>query len=111
MDDIMEKLNDILSDEESMKQLSELAQMITQDNSGNSDDSASGSFPDAGSLMKLAGLAGSVSGNNKNTALLLALRPHLSAERQKRLDKAVRMLKLLDIMEAARESGLLSELL
>ena len=112
MDDIMNKINKILSDPESIKQISELAQMFMSetennnkssnasdsnpDNSENSSDSDSGAFSglDFSKLIKIQEIIGAVSGKDKNAELLLALKPHLSPERQKKADKAIKLLKL-----------------
>ena len=120
MDDVMGKIGELLSDEESVKQLSELAQMLMSDSSApeeKSEDSKSdgqqqegGGF-DVGSIMKLTGLLGSVSQSDKNTELLLALRPHLKEEKQKRVDKAVKLLKVIAIWNLAKDSGLLNDLI
>lgn len=122
----MGKIGELLSDEESVKQLSELAQMMmgdstassvrensvgeTESNNVDSTSTESG-FPDIGSLMKLTGLMSSMSQNDKNAELLLALKPHLKEEKQKKIDKAVKLLKVLAIWNMAKESGLLKELL
>lgn len=120
MDDMMGKIGELLSDEESVRQLSELAQMFMSDSSSpeeNKSDSESedqhqdgGGF-DIGSIMKLTGLLGSVSQSDKNTELLMALRPHLKAEKQKRVDKAVKLLKLIAVWNIAKESGLLNDMI
>lgn len=117
MDDIMGKIGDLLSDEESVKQLSELAQMIMSENgndarqeTGESQENG-GDFPDLGSIMKLTGLLGSVSQQDKNTELLLALKPHLKEEKQKKVDKAIKLLKVIALWNVAKESGLLQDLL
>lgn len=119
MDDMMEKIGELLSDEESVRQLSELAQMFMSE-SGTSegkkqDDEAAeqqngGGF-DIGSIMKLTGLLGSAAQSDKNTELLMALRPHLKAEKQKRVDKAVKLLKLIAVWNLAKESGLLNDMI
>ena len=122
MDDIMEKIGGILSDEESMKQLSELAKMImsgelnedenpSEDNSNVNSSANSGNIPDLGAVMKLSGLAGAFSRKDPNTQLLEALKPHLSEERRLRVDKAVKLLRLLAVWNIAKESGLLNDLL
>ncbi|WP_294411966.1 hypothetical protein [uncultured Ruminococcus sp.] len=117
MDDIMGKISELLSDEESVKQLSELAQMLVSDNekSGEkaekSDNATNEEQPDIASMLKLTSLIGEASKQDKNTDLLLALKPHLSAEKQKRVDKALKLLKLLAIWNIAKESGLLQELI
>ena len=119
MDDMMGKIGELLSDEESVRQLSELAQMFMSE-SGTSevnkqDDEAAeqqngGGF-DIGSIMKLTGLLGSAAQSDKNTELLMALRPHLKAEKQKRVDKVVKLLKLIAVWNLAKESGLLNDMI
>ena len=117
MDDIMGKISELLSDEESVKQLSELAQMLVSDNDKNEEkadkagDSASEDQPDIASMLKITSLIGEASKQDKNADLLLALKPHLGAEKQKRVDKAIKLLKLLAIWNIAKESGLLQELI
>ncbi|SFW15226.1 hypothetical protein [Ruminococcus flavefaciens] len=117
MDDIMGKISELLSDEESVKQLSELAQMLVSDSekSGEkaekADNATTEEQPDIASMLKLTSLIGEASKQDKNADLLLALKPHLSAEKQKRVDKALKLLKLLAIWNIAKESGLLQELI
>lgn len=129
MDDIMNKINKILSDPESIKQISELAQMFMSetgnnnkssnasdsnpDNSENSSDSDSGAFSglDFSKLIKIQEIIGAVSGKDKNAELLLALKPHLSPERQKKADKAIKLLKLLTVWNIIKDSGMLKDFL
>ena len=129
MDDIMNKINEILSDPESIKQISELAQMFmseagnnnkssnasdsNQYNSENSSDSDSGAFSglDFSKLIKIQEIIGAVSGKDKNAELLLALKPHLSPERQKKADKAIKLLKLLTVWNIIKDSGMLKDFL
>ena len=42
--------------------------------------------------------------------LLLALKPHLKEEKQKKVDKAVKILKLIAVWNIAKESGMLEDL-
>ena len=49
--------------------------------------------------------------DSKNTDLLRALKPHLSADKQKRVDKAIKLMKLLAMWNIAKDSGLLQELI
>ena len=142
MDDMMAKIQDILSDEESMNQIKQLAGMLgasaneensdekTQDNSQGMPDlsklfgslssnqnpqsqnssSDNGLGFDIGTLMQLQGLMQSVSSNDKNTELLLALKPHLKEDKQIKVDKAVKLLKLLALWTVVKESGLLNSI-
>lgn len=43
------------------------------------------------------------SGNSARSGLIAALKPYLSAPRQKRADEAMQMLKLLDVLPLLRE--------
>lgn len=132
MEDMGEKIRSILSDEESMKQISELAEMLSAGMESSSTDSPSGA-PDLSSL--LSGLTGGGTGSNsssgdidiskmmqlmsavsgasaddKNTALIAALKPYLSENKQKKADKAIKLLKVLAIFSALKEQGLLDDL-
>jgi len=112
MDDIMEKLGDLLSDEESVRQLSELAQMIRADTDEKAGETeASGANADLGDIMKISGLLSSFTAKDSNTELLLALRPHLTEKRQVRVDKAIKLMKLISVWEQAKENGMLNDIL
>lgn len=126
LDDITEKIGALLSDEESMNQIKELAAMLsggtngadTQPGSGgpsaseNADNPGNPGGNDTGGINPIAvmQLLGAASSDDKDCGLLLALRPHLSAEKQKRLDKAVKLLKLYNIFTAMRDNGILNDL-
>jgi len=127
-DNIADKIQSLLSDEESMNQIRELAAMFGG-MSGNAETNAS---PPAGTAAEAegtetAGTAGSTgstgfdpfaiisllntaSAKDKDCELLLALKPHLSPERQRRTDKAVKLLKLYNIFTAMRDNGMLNDL-
>ena len=107
MDDVMDKVSGLLSDEESVQQLSELAKMFMSEVNDGSD---SGGMPDIETILKLTSLAGAFTQNDKNADLLLALKPHLGEEKQKRVDKAVKLLKLIAVWNMAKESGLLNNI-
>ena len=117
MDDVIGKLGELLSDEESVRQLSELAQMLTSGDEGTEGEPENGNVkstvdgPDISALMKLTGLMGAASQSDKNSELLLALKPHLKEDKQKRVDKAIKLLKLIAVWNMAKESGLLNELI
>ncbi|MCM1133510.1 MAG: hypothetical protein NC340_08570 [Ruminococcus flavefaciens] len=115
----MNKISGILSDEESVRQLAELAKMFksgeisdeSPECSAKEECRADDSMPDMEQIMNLVSLAGSFNQQDKNTELLLALRPHLSEEKQHKLDRAVKMLRLLTVYNTAKESGLLNDIL
>ncbi len=126
MDDMMNKIGEILSDPESIKQITELAQMFMSETGSNknasdenpentedSSDKSDGLFSglDFSKLMKIQEIMGAVSGSDKNSELILALKPHLSPERQKKADKAIKILKLLTIWNIIKDSGMLKDFL
>lgn len=122
MDDVMEKLSGLLSDEESVRQLSELAKMFMsggEEASGEGEPAAEESeqpvdnagMPDIDTILKLTSLAGAFAQSDKNSELLLALRPHLGEEKQKRVDRALKLLKLIAVWNMAKESGLIGNIL
>ena len=101
MEDIAEKISQILSDEESVKQLGEIAQMLgfspeqapvppASQNGGQSGD-----MPDVGAIMALAGKLKSADVDDDNVNFLKALRPLLSEEKRPKIDRAVKILKLM----------------
>ena len=117
MDDLMQKLQSVLNDKESMKQLSELAAMLgAEQNSAPQEpgpeppDAGGGGLGSVGDISKLMQLSGAVSQagkGDKNIALLLALRPLLKEENQHKVDRAVRLLRMMSLLPVLRESGLL----
>lgn len=113
----MEKIGKLLSDEESMKQLSELAQLLmNSDSDGNVPEEKkcsdnNNNMPDIAKIMQLTELMGTFSQSDRNTELLMALKPHLKEERQQKVDKAVKMLKLFTVWNVAKESGLLNDII
>lgn len=125
MDDIAEKIESLLADEESMRQIRELAAMFSAGNGGFSEDGGTASdggtgsedagfpdfsdFPDI-NFAAVMQLIGAMSRSDKNCDLLIALKPHLCTERQLKLDRAVKLLKLYNAFAAMRESGMLNDL-
>lgn len=122
----MEKIGELLSDEESVKQLSELAQMLMNDTKADenssedkkedssSEETGDGLFGggfDFSSLLKLQEIMGVISQKDKNSELLLALKPHLSEEKQEKVDKAIKILKILAVWNIVKESGMLKDFL
>lgn len=121
MDDIAEKIESLLADEESMRQIRELAAMFSAEGGFSGDGEAAsvsgtgsedGGFPDFPDINFAAvmQLIGAMSRSDRNCDLLIALKPHLCTERQLKLDRAVKLLKLYNAFTAMRESGMLNDL-
>ncbi len=65
-----------------------------------------GRMPDLSALLKLAPLMGNLNKDDENTALLKALRPYLHGDREKRLDDAIQILRIMKVLPLIQEKGL-----
>lgn len=120
MDNMSEKIQEILSDEESMKQLNELAQMFSaSEKSVNQEETSESATAaqevnmpdfDFSMLFKLQDIMNKTS-DDKTSGFLIALKPLLKKERQEKVDKAIKILRLLAVWDVLKESGLLNNFL
>ena len=62
-------------------------------------------------LLKLAPMLSSLGQDDDRTRLLSALRPHLGAKRQKKLDEAAQLLRLSRLLPLLQEQGIFKSLL
>ena len=115
MDDLSEKLTDILNDPESMQKVRQMAESIL---GGEGDPAPKQTESPSEGLASLLGetdlsaITSLISRMKSNQSdprvqLILALRPHLSEKRRERADAAIRLLKLIDLLPLIKESGLL----
>ena len=115
MDDLTQKLQALLSDPESMRNLSELAAMLREPDAAAADEAPpqeqpSVPPPDLAKLMAVGQALSQV--QQDDTAVLIhALKPHLSEARAKRADQAIKLLRLISIAGVLRENGMLQDLL
>lgn len=117
MDDLAEKINSVLSDPESLKQLGEIASMLgfspdsapppPQQSAETSDIGLPDGLPDIATLMTLAGKLKDAGADDDNINFLAALRPLLSDDKKPRIDRAIKILKLLNLLPVLRDSGIL----
>ena len=107
MDDLSAKLNSLLSDPDSLSMISSLL--------GGNDDAPAESGGDSGGIMgadgmeimlKLAPLLSSFKEEDDNAHLLNALRPHLAGDRQKKLDEAKKIMRIIKLLPHIKDSGL-----
>lgn len=129
MDDLTSKIENILGSEEGQAQIRELAAMLGGENGempdlsalGNmfggaqngessheqsaDDDSILGDI-DVGMLLKMKDMFTSSKGSDKNSQLLLALRPHLKDENKEKVDGAIKIMKLIALLPLIKDSGL-----
>ena len=108
MDDLMDKLQSVLNDEDSMNQIRQLADML----SGSSEQSPAPQAPqndtvpaiDPVKLMQLGQLFQSAANDDDNIRLLIALRPLLREENKPKLDRVIKVYRLLNIYPALKDS-------
>ena len=116
MDDMEEKLGSILGNPDMMAQIMSMAQKLGGSNSTPAPPPPPVQEPslpsglDMGMMMKLAGMANSANIDKDQRALLMALRPYLTADRIGRLEKAMRASKLAGIASSLLGSGILSQI-
>lgn len=134
MDDLMAKLQSVLNDEQSMKQLSQLAGALSGDSAPQAqpaaDQTSANDFSqllksldlntqtqqpappaapgiDVAKLMQLQAILQQANKHDKNVDLLLALRPLLKEENQVKIDRLIKIFKLFSVYPALKQSGLL----
>ncbi len=65
---------------------------------------------DIEAIMKLGEMLQSMNASDKNTQLLLALKPHLRPENRQKVDNALKLMKIINILPLLKESGILNGL-
>ena len=65
---------------------------------------------DLNMILKLQQVFKSMNVNDKNSQLLLALKPHFSERRQSKVDQAISMMRLMNMLPMLKESGIFSGL-
>lgn len=114
MDDLSEKLAGILNDPESMERVRKMAESILGEGAKEKEEAPSPEFDissllgmeDIGRLMSILAKFRS-SGNDPKAQLLYALKPHLSPPRREKVDTAVKILKIIELLPLIGETGIL----
>ena len=110
MDDFEQKLNQVLSDPESMQKIFSIAQSLgagmpaTSETKEEVPAADTSLLPDLSMLSTIGKLMQSQGPTNRQTELFNALRPFLRPERQQSLDRALRMAKLSHLARFAMNS-------
>lgn len=109
MNDLNDKLSKILNDPDSMEKVRMMAESILGEEEGETqEDPISETGLDPSTLTKIAGIMKRLNtGGDNRTALLMSLRPLVSERRQKRVDTAIKLLRLIDLLPYLKESGML----
>ncbi len=115
MDDLNQKLAQILNDPESMNRVKEMAESILSENSKPKEEADQSVFGqvDSNELSNIMSIVSALNRKNDDTRtnLLAALKPHLSEPKREKVDTAIKILRLLDLLPLLRESGVLGKLL
>ena len=119
MNELTEKLMELLSNSESMEKIKNLSNVITefkkdpeesQKVSADSEEEAAAKeaapIEAIQAIMQLMPLLSSVNKEDDNTRLLMALRPHLSENRRAKLDKSIKMLQMLKLLPILKSQGI-----
>lgn len=108
MDDIAEKISSILNDPQSMEQIKNIAGMLGVQES--IPEKPPASQPDLSSFLQFAPLLNMVKSNDETICFLMALRPLLSDARKRKLDEAIKILRIIKLFPLLKNTGILSSL-
>jgi len=106
----IEQLQEMLSSDDGQSRIQDMVSMLTggdNSNTGNSAPSADNSSGiDMNTVMKISGLIQAMNSdsNNPKTAFLYALKPFLKESRRTKVEQAVKMLKLANVLKTFRQS-------
>ena len=107
---LADKISELLQDPEGMARITAMAETLL---GAGAKKESKGESPVDLSGIDIARVLSAFKSKETDdrSRLLLALRPHLSQNRRERVDKAVKLLRLVSLMPMLRESGFLSEIL
>lgn len=128
MEDYSKMLQDLLQTEEGQQGFAQVMSMLNNGGSGESEDQENSSDEDGGDtssdssilgdlpfdpsmLFGIQNLLSSMPKEDTNTNFLVSLKPLLREEKQKKVDEAVKMMKLFSMIPILKQSGLLSQLM
>lgn len=108
MDDMSAKIEALLNQPDAMEKLSQAAQSLFGADGGSPAEKPAEGLPDVdiGAIMNIMGKLNHM-GDDQRARLLLALKPHLSEQRQARVDTAVKLLKLVSLAPLLKDQGIL----
>ncbi len=115
MDDISKTLAELLNDPDSLSRVREMAENLLggQDKADPPPKDDTGSIfgdmdIDPAQIGKIMSVMSKLKTNrdDERSRLLLALKPHLSPPRREKVDTAVKLLKLIDLLPLLKDSGI-----
>ncbi|MBQ9859370.1 MAG: hypothetical protein IJO76_01655 [Clostridia bacterium] len=118
MDDLSEKLTQLLTSPEGMAKIQSVMSALGGEGEGEGAQPPKpaepspvppmpSGIPDLAALTKVLPLLSNMGQDNEDTRLLQALRPYLHGEREQRLDETMRLLKMMRLLPLLQEQGIL----
>lgn len=113
MDELSQKLAEILNNPESMNRVREMAEDILGNKPEPEPQEDLSNLLSNSDLMNVMSLVSKLNTNSDDsrTTLLSALKPHLSEPKRDKVDTAIKILRLLELLPILKESGVLGKLL
>lgn len=113
MDDLSQKLAEILNDPDSMNRVREMAEDILGNKPEPEPTNDITDILSNNDLMNVMSLVSKLNtqSDDSRTQLLRALKPHLSEPKREKVDTAIKILRLLELLPILKESGVLGKLL
>ena len=114
MDDLSAKITDLLNDPQGLEKVKSLASGLlnnTQSKTEQEETSVSALPFDPTQMSSMISVMNALKNNNQkdeNTALLISLKPHLSAQRRKKVDTAIAIMRIVKVLPLLKESGLMN---
>ena len=104
MSEMQDAINQILSNPEAMKQVQSLGEQLGLSKPAPKPEPKNEML---GAMKSLAPLMGSFSADDDVSRLFQALKPFLGEEKQRKLEQAQRLMKLIKVIPLIKDSGLL----
>jgi hypothetical protein len=113
MDELSQKLAEILNDPESMNRVRQMAEDILGDKKEPEPQSDITGLLGDNDLINVMNLVSKLNTKSEDsrTILLNSLKPHLSEPKREKVDTAIKILRLLELLPLLKESGVLGKLL
>ena len=111
MDDLTGKINEILGNPEQLEQIKRMASAMGLSGMQEQPKPAqaeTASTPDLSAFMKFAPMMNLIKSDDETICFLTALRPLLGEERRKKVDEAIKILRLLKLFPLLKNAGILS---
>ena len=112
MDDLSQKLGSILNDPDSMNRIRQMAENILGEEQNNTPAAQNGisemlGAEELGKVMSIISKLKS-GANDPRSNLLSALKPHLSEPKRDKVDTAIKILKIIELLPLIKDTGLLN---